>query len=66
MKIKDGLYVLTIDGARDKIRVKDGNIEFPTDDDMHNLDMFPEGKMSAYTQKKLQHYITAGRLKLVE
>lgn len=67
--IKEGLYIFLSGNTpeeEDKLIVKKGSIEFPTEDDRHNLDMFPAGKISAYTEKKLRHYIDTGCLKLVK
>ena len=66
MNIKDGTYVYSHDGQRDRLTIKNGSISFPSSDDSHNLDMFPAGKISEYTQKKLQHYISTGLLQLVK
>ena len=65
-RVEDGLYVFTHDGSRDKLIIKGDNIDFPSEDDQHNLDMFPKGKMSEYTKNKLQHYINTSLLKLVK
>lgn len=69
-KIADGKYTIyrTYEGEKSKLgslSIKDEAVSFTNEDDAHNLDMFPQGPMSARTKdvfakclKKEHNHIT--------